>query len=428
MKKTFKYILFLAFIFSSFFLIENVSAINDSKLCIYDYKNNDDNVHIVIRDDGSAYVAEVKNYEKGDLLNWDKADVGGFSGKKYFLENNYACPPYVVINVDNVGSNDIYASDKDSLSKIDKEIWGEVNCPLVGAGLLSGAPQNIKDAKSTYTFTLPKNCVCEASAGESEYVEKNFTLQFTANKILDRPKVDIDYGHESNNENLHNWFAYDSFNESGYSYVYDIVKTNSCPQYVIYDTKGNTWVALSDEAHKNQVLKKADKGFAAKCHEVAEPAPKSNSNTTSNKSSNKSSNTTSNKSSNSQSNSHNADFMVIDQYKQCGGSSRVLITNIPSIVPRITSTLYNSIMVLVPVVLIIMGTIDLVKGIMSQKEDEMKKGREAFIKRIVGSVIIFLIVLIVKFFVGVIARDDGNRVRIVDCIDCFVSNSCDIMK
>ena len=85
-------------------------------------------------------------------------------------------------------------------------------------------------------------------------------------------------------------------------------------------------------------------------------------------------------------------------------------------------------MVLVPVILIIMGTIDLVKGIMSQKEDEMKKGREAFIKRIIGSVIIFLIVLIVKIFVGAISRDEHNSGRIVDCIDCFVSNSCDIMK
>ena len=61
MKKKFKYILFLAFIFSSFFLIENVSAINDSKLCIYDYKNNDDNVHILIRDDEYDNVDEVKN-------------------------------------------------------------------------------------------------------------------------------------------------------------------------------------------------------------------------------------------------------------------------------------------------------------------------------------------------------------------------------
>ena len=120
--------------------------------------------------------------------------------------------------------------------------------------------------------------------------------------------------------------------------------------------------------------------------------------------------------------------MIIDQYKQCGGSGTVLITNIPSIVPRITSTLYNTVMVLVPVILIIMGTVDLVKGIMSQKEDEMKKGREAFVKRIVGSVIIFLIVLIVKLFVGAISRDSQNRARIVDCIDCFISNDCDIMK
>ena len=85
-------------------------------------------------------------------------------------------------------------------------------------------------------------------------------------------------------------------------------------------------------------------------------------------------------------------------------------------------------LLLIPILLIIMGTIDLMKGIMSQKEDEMKKGRETFIKRIVGAVIIFLIVLIVKIFVGAVSRDGNNSVRIVDCIDCFVSNSCDTMS
>ena len=427
MKKTYKYILFLAFIFSSFFLIENVSAITDSKVCIYETKNND-NVHIIVRDDGSAVIARTYNAELGDLLNWDKADIGGFSGKKYFLDNNYSCPPYVVINVDNIGSNDIYASDQATLSKIESEIWGEKRGTLIGQGILNNAPEKIK--KSTFSFTLPKTCICETNSSIDSHAESSFSATFTADSGLIAPSIKVTYGKSFGPYRVGNWYIHENGSDllGNYSYVKEIVKNNKCPDYLVYNNGDRssynyeTRVYLTDNSANSSFSD--SKYIRAACHEESKPAPKSNSNTTSNTTSSK----TSNKISNEESNSHNADFMVIDQYKQCGGSSGVLITNIPSIVPRITSTLYNSIMVLVPVVLIIMGTIDLVKGIMSQKEDEMKKGREAFIKRIVGSVIIFLIVLIVKFFVGVIARDDGNRVRIVDCIDCFVSNSCDIMK
>ena len=425
MKKTFKYIFSLALILSSFFFIDSVFAASDAKICIYDYEGNDDNIHIVIRDNGSAYIADVKNHENGSLLNWDNADKGGFKGKDYFYSHDYACPPYAVVNVDNVGANDIYMSDKDSLSKIDSAIWGEVNCKLVGDGLINTAPDEIKKS-SSYTFTVPKDCLCETNSSLSSNAEYDFSVNFTVNKILSRPSVSIKYGGSSNSENLHNWYIKDFYNLGNYSYVKDIAKTNSCPEYVVYDTKGNSWVAVSDSASLNSVLKEADKGFAAKCHEVQKPVSNSNSNKPSNSNASSTSNR-SNSTSTSNSN-HNADFMIIDQYKQCGGSAGALITNIPSIVPRITSTLYNSIMVLVPVILIIMGTVDLVKGIMSQKEDEMKKGRETFIKRIVGAVIIFLLVLIVKIFVGAVSRDGKNSVRIVNCIDCFVSNSCDTMS
>jgi len=421
MKKTFKYILSLAFIFSSFLLMESVNAVNDSKICIYqvDRKIRNNNLHVIVRDDGSAYIAKTYGHPQGSLLNWNKADIGGFSGKKYFLENNYACPPYMVINVQNFGSNDVYASDKGSLSKIDGEILGEVNCPLVGEGLANSASDEIKN-KAKYTFKTPKNCVCETNPSIEPNAEKSFSASFTINSTLEAPKVSVSY-YATNNIALANWYLSDDLNFGNYSHVSNLINKDSCPEYVIYSH--TAWaIYASDSANLSNIK---DKGLIkAACHEEAKPTPKSNSNSTSSKTSN----STSTNTSNNVSNSHNADFMTIDQYKQCGGSAGALITNIPSIVPRITSTLYNTIMVLVPVILIIMGTIDLVKGIMSQKEDEIKKGREAFIKRIIGSVIIFLIVLIVKFFVGVVARDGGNRARIVDCIDCFVSNSCDIMK
>lgn len=144
----------------------------------------------------------------------------------------------------------------------------------------------------------------------------------------------------------------------------------------------------------------------------------SNSNTTSSRTT---SSTTSNK-------KPNADFMIVDNYVSCGGSgSSALIKNIPSILPKITSSIYNTIMVIVPVALILLGIVDLVKGIMSQKEDEIKKGRESLIKRLVTGVIIFLIVMLVKLFVNIINGGNDSS-KIIGCIDCFVSNDCDKMS
>lgn len=147
-------------------------------------------------------------------------------------------------------------------------------------------------------------------------------------------------------------------------------------------------------------------------------ASNSNSNTTSNSSN---SSTTSNK-------KPNADFMVVDHYVSCGGSgSSALVKNIPSILPKITSSIYNTVMVVVPVALILLGIVDLVKGIMSQKEDEIKKGRDSLIKRLITGVIVFLIVMLVKLFVNIINGGNDSS-KIIGCIDCFVSNDCDKMS
>lgn len=102
------------------------------------------------------------------------------------------------------------------------------------------------------------------------------------------------------------------------------------------------------------------------------------------------------------------------------------ITDIPMKIPELTSMIFNIVQVAVPVILVIMGSIDLFKGITSGKEDEMKKGRQMFIKRLIVGVVIFFIVIIVKFVISVVAEAGLNGTAIVDCIDCFVSNNCGV--
>jgi len=99
------------------------------------------------------------------------------------------------------------------------------------------------------------------------------------------------------------------------------------------------------------------------------------------------------------------------------------IEDIPKKIPELTSYAITIIQIAVPVILVIMGSIDLFKGITAQKEDEIKKGQQIFIKRLIVASLIFFIVVVVKLLISVIDNSSGDN--IIDCIDCFISNDCD---
>ena len=98
------------------------------------------------------------------------------------------------------------------------------------------------------------------------------------------------------------------------------------------------------------------------------------------------------------------------------------ITNIPYKIPEITSNAFLIIEIAVPVILVIMGMIDLMKGVTAQKEDEIKKGQQLFIKRLMFAAIIFFVVVGVKLLTSVVAKSD--KANISSCISCFISNDC----
>ena len=98
------------------------------------------------------------------------------------------------------------------------------------------------------------------------------------------------------------------------------------------------------------------------------------------------------------------------------------VTGIPKKIPDLTSYAVGIIQVAVPVILVIMGTIDLIKGITSQDEKEIKKGQQIFVKRLIVGVIIFFIVVIVKFIISLVA--DTSSLDIVECVDCFITGTC----
>ena len=65
-------------------------------------------------------------------------------------------------------------------------------------------------------------------------------------------------------------------------------------------------------------------------------------------------------------------------------------------------TILNVIKFIVPIVLIILCTIDIFKIIVSKKEDEIKKLRKDIFNKIIYSVLIYLIPVLIPFILNII--------------------------
>jgi preprotein translocase subunit SecG len=104
-------------------------------------------------------------------------------------------------------------------------------------------------------------------------------------------------------------------------------------------------------------------------------------------------------------------------------------TGIPSNIAHVISIAITAIQVIVPILLIIWGMLDLGKAVMAQKEDEIKKGQQIFIRRLTAAVILFFVITIVSFVVNLFS---GNGTGIMNCVNSIIqcktsteSNPCD---
>lgn len=91
---------------------------------------------------------------------------------------------------------------------------------------------------------------------------------------------------------------------------------------------------------------------------------------------------------------------------------------------KLTDTVHIIVLALqivVPILLVVLGSIDFVKAITSQKEDEIKKGQKTFIARLIAGIIIFFIAAIVKLVVGLVSGDESTQ--LLNCADCFLNGS-----
>ena len=59
----------------------------------------------------------------------------------------------------------------------------------------------------------------------------------------------------------------------------------------------------------------------------------------------------------------------------------------------------------VPILLIVWGTIDLVKSVVAGKEDDIKKNQKTLVRRVISAVIVFLLPVAVSILMGLIGSE-----------------------
>ena len=90
--------------------------------------------------------------------------------------------------------------------------------------------------------------------------------------------------------------------------------------------------------------------------------------------------------------------MILDVNNVCGA-----IDN------NLTELIHTLIVIIkfgVPILLIIFGMLDIAKGVIASKEDEIKSGQHMFIKRLISAVLVFFVIAVVQLLIGL--ADDKN--------------------
>ena len=90
---------------------------------------------------------------------------------------------------------------------------------------------------------------------------------------------------------------------------------------------------------------------------------------------------------------------------------------------KIANTVHIIILVIqiaVPIILVVLGMIDLLRAVIASKEDEIKKAQMVFVKRLIAGALVFFVFVIVKMVISFVADDSKG---IMNCVNCFVNGS-----
>ena len=97
---------------------------------------------------------------------------------------------------------------------------------------------------------------------------------------------------------------------------------------------------------------------------------------------------------------------------------------VPGKIINIVSTLITVVKFGVPILLIIFGMLDLGKAVVASKEDEIKKGQQMFIKRIISAILVFFVITVVQLVVNLASSsDDGDLWSCIKTFTCGVDDN-----
>lgn len=104
------------------------------------------------------------------------------------------------------------------------------------------------------------------------------------------------------------------------------------------------------------------------------------------------------------------------------GLFQILATNICETlypVVSILKTVLDVIQIGIPILLILMGTIDLGKAVLSSDDKAIKESTSRLVKRIIAAVAVFFVVTIVKLIMGIVSDSNVDGANAKSWIDCW---------
>ena len=77
---------------------------------------------------------------------------------------------------------------------------------------------------------------------------------------------------------------------------------------------------------------------------------------------------------------------------------------------KLVKILVGVIQIVVPIAIILLGSIDLAKAAMAGDEKKISENQQKFIKRLIAAILVFLVVVIVRFGMGLVGQvaDEGT--------------------
>lgn len=101
-------------------------------------------------------------------------------------------------------------------------------------------------------------------------------------------------------------------------------------------------------------------------------------------------------------------------------------TYFPLGISTLVRNIFNLIKVLVPVIIIIMGMIDLLKAVIASDEKKMSEATPKLIRKLISGIMIFLILSIVQFVFKNVLNNNGLFTdSMMDCVNYFIAEEPD---